>query len=102
MNYPLTIFQVDVDPNTGEPTGNLTREAKDWCQSIGSTATTVADVIEKKDAIVLRGIQDGIDKANEKSVSRAAKIQKWSIIPKDFSIPGGELGKLSQLRVKFC
>ena len=94
----ILCLKVDIDPNTGEPTGNLTQEARDWCQSIGSTSTTVVDVIEKKDAIVLKGIQNGIDKANEKSVSRAAKIQKWSIIPKDFSIPGGELGPTLKLK----
>ena len=36
-----------------------------------------------------------MDAANEKAVSRAAKIQKWSLLPIDFSIPGGELGNVT-------
>ena len=84
---------MEVNPDTGEPSDVLTRDAIDWCRNLGSDAATVPDIIDKKDAAVLKAIQEGIDKANNKSVSRAAKVQKWSIIPRDFSIPGGELGK---------
>ena len=44
------------------------------------------------DAKVMKGIQAGIDAANKEAVSNAQKIQKWMIIPRDFSIPGGEIG----------
>ena len=94
LEFCSFIKQVDVDAETAEPSNNLTTDCKEWCKSIGSEATTVEDIIDKKDAVVLKAIQDGIDRANAKSVSRAAKVQKWSIIPRDFSIPGGELGKV--------
>ncbi|XP_063432641.1 long-chain-fatty-acid--CoA ligase ACSBG2-like isoform X1 [Mytilus trossulus] len=94
----ILCLKVDVDADTAEPSNNLTRDCKEWCKSIGSEATTVEDIIDKKDAVVLKAIQDGIDRANAKSVSRAAKVQKWSIIPRDFSIPGGELGPTLKLR----
>ncbi|XP_052099586.1 long-chain-fatty-acid--CoA ligase ACSBG2-like isoform X2 [Mytilus californianus] len=94
----ILCLKVDINPDTAEPSNNLTTDCKDWCKSIGSEATTVEDIIDKKDAVVLKAIQDGIDRANAKSVSRAAKVQKWSIIPRDFSIPGGELGPTLKLR----
>ena len=75
-----------------EPLDNLLPDAVNWCKSLGCNATTVSEALQDKK--VLLGIQAGIDKANEKAVSRAAKVQKWSILPKDFSLPGGELGKV--------
>ncbi|XP_069137108.1 long-chain-fatty-acid--CoA ligase ACSBG2-like isoform X3 [Argopecten irradians] len=94
----LITLKVTVDPDTGEPTDNLTREAKTWCQSIGSESTKLTDIINDKDTVVLNAIQAGIDRANNKAVSRASRIAKWSVLPQDFSIPGGELGPTLKLR----
>ena len=82
-----------IDPDTLEPEDNLTGDAIAWCKSVGSDATTLSQILESKDSKIYEGIQAGIDKANEESVSRAQKIQKWKILDKDFTIPGGELGK---------
>lgn len=94
----LITLKVDVNMDTLEPTDNLTAVTVDWVKAQGSGATKVSDILDHKDAIVLKVIQKGIDKANERAISRAQKIQKWSILPRDFSIPGGELGPTMKLR----
>ena len=74
----------------------LTPAALDWVKSVGSSATSVTDILEPGDRAVLQAIQRGIDMVNNRATSNAQKIQKWSLLPKDFSIPGGELGKADQ------
>lgn len=92
----LVTLKCDMNMDTNEPMNTLSPECQAWCKSIGSSATTVSEAIG--DQAVLKAIQAGIDKANDKSVSRAARVQKWSILPADFSIPGGELGPTLKLR----
>ncbi|KAJ7326101.1 Long-chain-fatty-acid--CoA ligase acsbg2 [Desmophyllum pertusum] len=91
-------LKVVVDLETGEPSDQLTDAAIDFCKSVGSEATTVSEILSTKDEKVMTAIQEGIDRANAKSVSRAQKVQKWIILEKDFSIPGGELGPTLKLR----
>ena len=76
------------------PKDELTDPAKDWVKLQGSNATRVSQILDTKDEKVLQGIQNGIDRANKRAPSNAQRIQKWSILPVDFSIPGGELGKM--------
>ena len=61
-------------------------------RSVGSSAITVEDVLRGPDYKVMKGIQAGIDAANRQAVSNAQRIQKWMILPRDFSLPGGEMG----------
>ncbi len=42
-----------------EPTSTLSETAREWCKSLGSTATTVEDILHKPDRRVLAAIQVG-------------------------------------------
>ena len=53
----------------------------------------MSDVTDGKDEAVTKAIEAAIKKVNGKSESRAKTIAKFAILPQDFSIPGGELGK---------
>ena len=39
-----------------------------------------------------KAIQIGMDNVNAGATSNAQKVQKWHILKRDFSVPGGELG----------
>lgn len=93
-NFPQTV----VDPDSMIPEDKLTPASIAWCRSVGSKATTLSEILRGHDGAALRGLQAGIDRANVQAVSRAQKIQKWSILPIDFSIPGGELGPTMKLK----
>lgn len=97
MSMFLTLT-TDVNLETMEPTDSLSLATKDWCRSVGSEAETVQDVLEGPDGKVMSAIQDGIDRVNSRAVSNAQKIQKWTVIPKDFSLPGGELGPTMKVK----
>lgn len=87
-----TVIQNDL------PTDKLAPEAVLWCQSIGSNATKVSEILSGPDGKVMSAVQAGIDRANKQAISRAACVQKWTILPIDVSIPGGELGPTLKLK----
>ena len=65
-----------MDERTGFPTEELTELAKNYLASIGCKATTVCEIIDdnKRDGIVLKAIQDGIDRANKNATSNAQRV----------------------------
>lgn len=90
------MFQCCSDAETMEPTEELSPEAVEFCKQLGSQATKVSDIIGGKDKEVYQAIQDGINRVNSAATSNAQRIQKWTILRKDFSVSGGELGKFNQ------
>jgi len=81
---------------TSEPTGRLTSVATDWFTANGvENVATVSQIIaQPPDKRILAVLQKGIDKVNDCAISRAQFIQKWTVLVTDFSLSGGELGKL--------
>ncbi|GAB0200646.1 long-chain-fatty-acid--CoA ligase ACSBG2 [Grus japonensis] len=94
----LLTLKCNVDVETGEPGDDLTAEAIEYCQKLGSKATKVSEIISSKDKAVYVAIQKGISAVNERAVSNAQKVQKWVLLEKDFSLFGGELGPTMKLK----
>nr|XP_045624269.1 long-chain-fatty-acid--CoA ligase ACSBG2-like isoform X1 [Procambarus clarkii] len=94
----LLTIKTNVNLDSGEPLDTLSSSCVDWCRSVGSMAKTIQDVLAGPDANIMRAIQDGIDRANKLAPSNAQRIQKWTILPRDFSLPGGELGPTMKLK----
>lgn len=90
---PLSVRQCTLDPDTSDPTDNLTEQAAEFCQRVGSTATTASDIVAKRDPAVYRAIEEGIQRVNQNAAARPHHVQKWAILQRDFSITGGELGR---------
>uniref|UniRef100_A0A8D1TM07 Long-chain-fatty-acid--CoA ligase ACSBG1 n=1 Tax=Sus scrofa TaxID=9823 RepID=A0A8D1TM07_PIG len=94
----LLTLKCTLDPDTSDPTDNLTEQAVEFCQRVGSKATTVSEVVGKKDEAVYQAIEEGIQRVNMHAAARPYHIQKWAILEKDFSISGGELGPTMKLK----
>lgn len=85
-NKPFIAALVTIDPDA----------IKGWIIANKKEGATIANLT--KDPDLLSVIQTAIDEAN-KAVSRAESIRKFTILPSDFTIPGGQLtAKLSMKR----
>lgn len=89
----LLAFQCTLDPDTFEPTDTLTEQAVEFCQRVGSKASTVSEIVGQHDEAVYQAIEEGIQRVNANAAARPYHIQKWAILERDFSISGGELGR---------
>lgn len=82
-NKPFIAALITLDQDALKPW--VANQKKEW--------TSVADLVNDPDLLAV--IQTGIDEAN-KAVSRAESIRKFTILPIDFTIDGGQLtAKLS-------
>ncbi|KAM9223832.1 long-chain-fatty-acid--CoA ligase ACSBG1 [Leptosomus discolor] len=97
LSMLLTLKSV-LDPDTSDPTDILTEQARDFCQKTGSKATKVSEIVATRDQAIYQAIQEGINKVNMNATNRVHCIQKWIVLPRDFSISGGELGPTMKLK----
>jgi len=94
----LLTLQTEVCRDKNEPTDVLAPCVIQWCQNLGCDVRTVTEFIERKDARVFQAMQEGIDRANRRAVSHAQNIQKWCVLPRDFSLTSGEFGPTMKLK----
>ncbi|XP_014480935.1 PREDICTED: very long-chain-fatty-acid--CoA ligase bubblegum [Dinoponera quadriceps] len=94
----LVTLKCDMDTETGAPLDTLNPDVVNWAKSIGSQAKTITDVISSHDPLIYGEIDKAIKRANEHAISNAQKVQKFEILPHDFSIPTGELGPTLKLK----
>ncbi|XP_016361326.1 long-chain-fatty-acid--CoA ligase ACSBG2-like [Sinocyclocheilus anshuiensis] len=93
----LLTLKCNIDDN-GDPTDELTPLVVEFCRQHGVIASKVSEIINKKEPAIYKVIQEGIDRVNAKATSNAQRVQKWTILPQDFSISGGELGPTMKLK----
>ncbi|KYO28480.1 hypothetical protein Y1Q_0016906 [Alligator mississippiensis] len=94
----LLTLKCKVDPESGAPLDELSPEAVQFCQEVGSRATRVSEVLSTRDPAVYQAIQLGVERVNQHAPSHAHYIQKWALLPRDFSIIGGELGPTAKVK----
>ncbi|XP_061385887.1 long-chain-fatty-acid--CoA ligase ACSBG2 isoform X2 [Danaus plexippus] len=94
----LLTLKAKVDSNTGDALDELDTETKKWVAGLGSSATTISEIVRTKDPVVYKAIEDGITRANKHAISNAQKVQKFAILPADFSMNTGELGPTLKIK----
>lgn len=97
----LVTLKAEIDNDSLEPKSKLAQETIDWCREQGSKSETLDEVLRNPDTVIMEAIQAGIDRYNKRATSNAQKIQKWTILPTDFSIPGGEIGPTMKVKRHF-
>lgn len=92
----LLTVRCNVDATTGEPTEELDHTALAVARSIGSPAATVAQAIACPRFAAY--VEEGLRRANRRAISNAQCVRKWRWLPRDLSVPGGELTATLKLK----
>ena len=82
------------------PTEIFEPKAVKWIKRVtGEEINTVSELMSSsKWRLVEEAVDAGIERANNKAVSNVARIKKWTVLKKDFSITGGELSPTLKLK----
>ena len=97
----LLTLRVTMDMATLTPTETLEARAVTWlAREAGVTGLrTVTELLESEAwPRVEAAITRGIDRANDQAVSNVARIKRWRVLKRDFSIDGGELSPTLKLK----
>lgn len=97
----LLTLKTEVDAD-GMPKNELAAETMRWLETMDLKYTTLSEILAAgPDPKVMKALTDAITRANKHSISNAQKVQKFAILPHDFSIPTGELGPTMKTKRSF-
>lgn len=97
----LITLKTRLDEN-GSPCDALESETISWLKTIGLNFTKLSEVHSSgPHAKILSELQYAVDRANEKALSKAQRVQKFSILPTDFSVTNGELTPTMKVKRSF-
>ncbi|EDW11886.1 long-chain-fatty-acid--CoA ligase heimdall [Drosophila mojavensis] len=114
----LLSLKTKSDPHTGLPLDELRGDTIAWLQELGLNQTHLSQLLnipadlqlpndERSLAAALdinaepklyEAIDAGIKRANLKAISSAQRVQKFALLPHEFSVPTGELGPTLKTR----
>ncbi len=92
----LVALKCEVDKETGAPTDNLAPDSLFEGGRIGSDAKTLSQATV--DPKWIEYINQGVKAANKKTTSSAQVVQKWKMMPTDFSEKEGDLTPTQKLK----
>ena len=92
----LVSLKTEVDSESGAPTDELSKDSLFFGNQIGSKALTLTEAAKcpKWKAYIDKGMKE----ANSKTTSNAQIIQKWTMLPVDFSEKEGDLTPTLKLK----
>nr|XP_040231069.2 very long-chain-fatty-acid--CoA ligase bubblegum [Anopheles coluzzii]XP_040231070.2 very long-chain-fatty-acid--CoA ligase bubblegum [Anopheles coluzzii]XP_040231072.2 very long-chain-fatty-acid--CoA ligase bubblegum [Anopheles coluzzii]XP_040231073.2 very long-chain-fatty-acid--CoA ligase bubblegum [Anopheles coluzzii] len=95
----LITLKTQMNLDSGEPKDELTPETIAALKELGVEYGKLSEIHAAGPCPkVLKALQEGIDRANQKAISNAQKIQKFALLKSDFSVPGGELGPTLKIK----
>lgn len=91
--------EIDVD---GSPLNDLDQTTITWLKSFGINFSKLSELLASgPDQKILTKIQESIDFVNAIAISNAQKVQRFAILPCDFSLGSGELTPTMKLKRSF-
>jgi long-chain-fatty-acid--CoA ligase ACSBG len=97
----LLTLKTEVD-GEGAPLDDLAPETLKWLETMDLKYTSLKEILAAGPCPkVMKSLEEAITRANKNSISNAQKVQKFAILPNDFSIPTGELGPTMKTKRSF-
>ncbi|CAG9810747.1 unnamed protein product [Chironomus riparius] len=93
----LIALKTEVDSD-GNPLDDLMMDSVKFMESLGLNYRKLSDILDGADQTVTKAIKDAITRANKNAISNAQKVQKFALLPHDFSLPTGELGPTMKIK----
>lgn len=92
--------QTFVDAHSDIPLDDLSPEAVDWFKRLGYDFKYLSEVLNVAKLLqpsiygkIIQALESGLKKANDQALCNSQKVQYFTVLPSDFSVPTGELGK---------